>query len=154
TAAEERHALQSDLEVATAISIGLVCLVVFLYFGRLSAVPFMVVPALCGVTFALAFAQIFVGHLNTATGFMGAIIIGNGINYAIVQMARYEEERRLGRPVGEAIRVALHTTWRPTGVASVGAAIAYGSLAVTDFRGFNQFGSIGGVGMLLSWLAT
>ena len=154
TAAEEKNALENDLKMATAISVALVCLVVLLYFRRLTAVPFMVVPALCGVAFALAFAQLAFGFVNTATGFMGAIIVGNGINYAIVQMARYEEERRRGRAVLEAIDVALKSTWRGTGTAALAAALAYGSLAITDFRGFNQFGWIGGVGMLLSWLAT
>jgi hypothetical protein len=33
------------------------------------------------------------------------------------------------------------------------ASIAYGSLTVTQFRGFNQFGWIGFVGMLLVWLS-
>jgi hypothetical protein len=37
---------------------------------------------------------------------------------------------------------------------AIAASIAYGSLAVTDFRGFKHFGIIGGVGMLLCWLAT
>ena len=154
TAAEERGALANDLTVATTLSVVAVCIVVFLFFGRLSSVPFMVVPALIGVLLALGFAQLAFGFLNTATGFMGAIIVGNGINYAIVQMARYEEERRRGRSVGDAVGVALETTWRATGLAAVGAAIAYGSLAITDFRGFNQFGYIGGAGMLLSWFAT
>jgi uncharacterized protein len=106
------------------------------------------------VALALAFAQLCFGALNTATGFLGAIILGNGINYAIVQMARYEEERRRGVAVAEAMRVALVATWRGTGLAALAAAVAYGSLAFTDFRGFKQFGYIGGVGMMLAWLAT
>src|SRR5262249_39068398 len=38
--------------------------------------------------------------------------------------------------------------------AAMAAAIAYGSLALTNFRGFQQFGQVGGVGMLLCWLFT
>jgi predicted exporter len=154
TAAEERAALAHDLTLASAISIGLVCVVVLLFFARLRALPLMVLPALIGVAVALAFAQLCFGALNSATGFMGAIIVGNGINYAIVQMARYEEERRRGRPLVEALRVAVASTWRATGLAALGAAAAYGSLGVTEFRGFNQFGAIGGLGMVLAWLAT
>jgi predicted RND superfamily exporter protein len=154
TADEERAALGGDLTLATALSTVLVCAVVLLYFGRPGAVVLMVLPALIGVVLALAFAQLCFGALNTVTGFLGAIILGNGINYAIVQMARYEEERRRGAAVAEALRVAIDTTWRGTGVAALAAAVAYGSLALTDFRGFNQFGAIGGVGMVLAWLAT
>jgi uncharacterized protein len=32
--------------------------------------------------------------------------------------------------------------------------IAYGSLSATDFRGFRHFGMIGGMGMVLCWVAT
>jgi hypothetical protein len=32
--------------------------------------------------------------------------------------------------------------------------VAYGSLAVTNFHGFKHFGVIGGVGMILCWIAT
>jgi hypothetical protein len=35
--------------------------------------------------------------------------------------------------------------------ASLAAAVSYGSLVVTEFRGFRQFGVIGGLGMVLSW---
>jgi predicted RND superfamily exporter protein len=38
--------------------------------------------------------------------------------------------------------------------AAICACTAYGSLAVTDFRGFRHFGIIGGAGMLLTWVAS
>ena len=154
TADEERAALAGDLTLASAVSVALVCIVVLLYFRRLGALVLMVVPALVAVALSLAIAQLCFGALNTATGFLGAIILGNGINYAIVQMARYEEERRRGAPVRAALRAAVAGTWRGTGLAALAAAVAYGSLVLTDFRGFNQFGCIGGLGMVLAWLAT
>jgi predicted RND superfamily exporter protein len=154
TADAERAALTGDLTLATTVSVALVCLVVLLYFRRPGALVLMVLPALIAVALALALAQLCFGALNTATGFLGAIIVGNGINYAIVQMARYEEERRRGLGVAPALRIALLSTWRGTGLAALAAALAYGSLALTDFRGFNQFGYIGAAGMVLAWLAT
>jgi uncharacterized membrane protein YdfJ with MMPL/SSD domain len=154
TTREERSALENDLVWATGLCLTLISLSIFLFYGRLRAVPFSAFPALCGVVLALGFAQVAFGYLNTSTAFMGSIIVGNGINYAIIQMARYEEERRRGRAVQEAIAVAVRSTWRATWIASVGAAVAYGSLIITSFRGFSQFGYIGGVGMILSWLLT
>jgi hypothetical protein len=154
TSGEERKSLENDLILATSICVVLVCLSVFLFYGRIQALPFFATPAFIGVTLAMAFAQLTFGYLNSSTTFMGSIILGNGINYAIIQMARYEEERRAGRSVEEALPLALGGTWKPTAMASLSAAISYGALVVTSFRGFNQFGYIGGVGMLLSWLAT
>src|SRR5262249_57226558 len=73
---------------------------------------------------------------------------------AIIQLARYEEERRAGRSAAEAGVRAVSQPIRATAVAAGAASISYASLMLTRFRGFSQFGFIGGVGMVLSWLAT
>jgi uncharacterized protein len=154
TSREERGALENDLVWATGLCLVLISLSIFVFYGRLSAVPFSSLPAVCAMILALGIAQLAFGYLNASTAFMGSIIVGNGINYAIIQMARYEEERRAGRAVPLAIAIALRSTWRATWIASVGAAVAYGSLIITRFRGFSQFGYIGGAGMILAWLVT
>jgi len=151
---EERAALESDLEWATAVCVTLVCVVVILFYGRFRALVFVGAPALVGVTVAFAAAELAFGYLNASTAFLGSIVIGNGINFPIVQLARYDEERRAGGDVRAAVIAMLRGTLRPTGIAAAGAALAYGSLVVTRFRGFQQFGVIGGVGMLAAWLAT
>src|SRR5579871_664641 len=154
SALEERAALENDLVWATSICVLLVCVVVVLFYGRFRAVPFVAIPALVGVAVAFGCAERLFGYLNTSTAFMGSIVVGNGINFAIIQMARYEEERRGGKPAREAMQIALSSTVRATAVAAIGAAVSYGSLLVTRFRGFSQFGVIGGIGMVVAWLAT
>jgi hypothetical protein len=94
-----------------------------------------------------------VGHLNSSTGFLFSIVVGNGINFGIIYMARYLEARR-DDDVAASIAIAHRETWLATLTAAGAATCAYGSLAVTDFRGFKHFGLIGGSGMLLCWLAT
>src|SRR5204863_2749485 len=54
----------------------------------------------------------------------------------------------------DALAAAIRGTLRPTAVASLGASIAYGSLAATSFRGFADFAAIGAVGMALCWIAS
>ena len=103
---------------------------------------------------AFAVAQLAFGYLNSSTAFLGSIIIGNGINYAIVLMSRYEEHRSRGSDPDEALRCALGGTWRGTLVASIAASAAYASLTVTSFRGFSQFGVMGATGAIFCWLAT
>ena len=61
-------------------------------------------------------------------------------------MARYLEERRHGTPTEAAILEAMRRTWRPTLTAAATASAAYGALVVTEFRGFREFGWIGGWG--------
>ncbi len=151
---DERQALESDLVWATGVCVTLVCLVVVLFFGRVRALLFVGLPALIGVSLAFACAELAFGYLNASTAFLGSIVIGNGINFPIIQLARYEEERRAGHEPELACRRALSFTLRPTAIAALGAALAYGSLTVTRFRGFRQFGVIGGVGMVAAWLAS
>jgi hypothetical protein len=151
---EERHALESDLVLATAVCVTLVCLVVIVFYGRFRAIPFVGIPALMGVAFAFGMAELLFGYLNASTAFMGSIVVGNGINFPIIQLARYEEERRGNKSPREAASIALSATIRPTAVAALGAAVAYASLIVTRFRGFSQFGTIGGLGMVAAWAST
>ena len=56
--------------------------------------------------------------------------------------------------MADAIRVAHRDTWIPTLASAATGALAYGSLIITDFRGFKHFGIIGGYGMLLCWVTT
>jgi uncharacterized protein len=151
---EEREALEHDLKWATSICVVLVCAIVVFFFGRLRALPLIAAPALLGTLVAFAVAYFAFGYLNSSTAFLGSIIVGNGINYAIIQLARYSEERAGGARVDEAIVRSVVTTFRPTGVAALAASLSYGSLVITGFRGFSQFGVIGGAGMVLAWLAT
>jgi predicted RND superfamily exporter protein len=151
---QERKALENDLVWATGICILLVALAVALFYGRLRAIPLMAAPALCGTALAFGLADLLYGYLNASTAFLGSIIIGNGINFAIIQLARYEEERRAGVVLTVALQRSVAATARATIVASLAASFAYGSLMITRFRGFSQFGLIGGFGMLAAWVAT
>ncbi len=151
---KEREALESDLVWATGVCVTLVCFIVIIFYGRFRAVPFVGIPAVLGVAVAFGAADMMFGYLNASTAFMGSIVVGNGINFPIIFLARYEEERRAGKSARAATQVALTATWRPTAVAALGAAISYASLTVTRFRGFSQFGAIGGIGMLAAWSAT
>jgi predicted RND superfamily exporter protein len=151
---EERAALENDLVWATSTCVVLVCAVVVIFFRRLRALPLIAAPALVGTLVAFAVAYFAFGYLNSSTAFLGSIIVGNGINYAIIQLARYGEERAAGAPADEALVRSVVTTLRPTGVAALAASLSYGSLTITGFRGFSQFGVIGGAGIVLAWVAT
>ena len=95
-----------------------------------------------------------VDQLNSSTGFLGSIVVGNGINYGVIWLARYVAARRRALPLEAALAEATWGALPGTLVAAVAAATAYASLTITGFRGFRQFGTIGAVGMLACWGAT
>jgi predicted RND superfamily exporter protein len=154
TAIASRQAVERDIFWVTITCLTLVAISIGLYFRRLRAIPLTGIPAALGTAMAFAVAEFAFGYLNSSTAFLGSIIIGNGINYAIVLMSRYEEHRARGSDSNEALRLALAGTWRGTLVASISASVAYASLMVTSFRGFYQFGLMGAVGAISCWFAT
>ena len=149
----EHRAISKGIVLSTIIT-GVLCALLLALYFRSSTMLAMLVGTI-GVATAAAFGvSVFtVGHLNAATAFLGAIIAGNGINYGILLIARYIEERRR-RPLDDALAAAIRGTLRPTAVASLGASIAYGSLAATSFKGFADFAVIGAIGMALCWIAS
>lgn len=154
TAIASREAVERDILWVTITCLTVVAFSIGIYFRRLRSVVLTGVPAALGAMIAFAVAELAFGYLNSSTAFLGSIILGNGINYAIVMMSRYEEHRARGSNAAEALLQALGGTWRGTLVASVAASAAYASLMVTSFRGFYQFGLMGAVGALACWLAT
>jgi len=152
SAREEHDAIAREMVISTVLTIVLVFVVIYIFFRRKRAIPLLGAALLSPVLITFGFAELAVDFLNTSTVFLGSIVIGNGVNPNIIWLARYFEERRGGVEVRAAVANAHRASWSATLVASSAASIAYGSLIVTDFRGFRDFGIIGGVGMILCWL--
>ncbi|MFO0736235.1 MAG: MMPL family transporter [Labilithrix sp.] len=149
----EKESIVSEAATATAIATFLVLFGVFAFFRSFSAVFVMLLPAALGVACAYTFATATFGYVNTSGAFLGAIILGNGINYPIVLLGRYREFVARGMSPDVAKKAAVWNAFRAELVGACVAGIAYGSLTITRFRGFSQFGMIGFVGMLLVWLS-
>jgi predicted RND superfamily exporter protein len=153
---EENRELVKDLVKSFVICTVLVTFVTWAFFGTLSGVAALSFALFVGVTLTFGASFFLVGYLNANTAFLGSIVIGNGINFPIILLARYAEVRRQKENGGAlaSMTLAMAETWKPTLAAAAAAGVSYGSLALTDFRGFSQFGEIGAVGMTFCWLAT
>lgn len=154
TRVEEMDGLITDLSVSGVLVVGLVLLVLRWFFGSWWSVVVLGLPLGCGTLLAfgaVALPPLSIRHLNSNTGILGSVIVGNGINSGIILLARWLEERQAGAGVHSAMSTALSSTWRATLAAALAASAAYGSLVLTDFRGFNQFGWIGGLGLVTCW---
>jgi hypothetical protein len=157
TRVEELTGLFTDLSASGVLVLLLVVGVIVWFFRSWRALPLLGLPLLAGTLAAfgiVALPPLGIRHLNSNTAFLGSIVVGNGINSGIILLARFTEERRRGVGLDEAISTAVSGTWKPTLAAALAASAAYGSLVFTAFRGFNQFGWIGGFGMLSCWVTT
>jgi hypothetical protein len=152
---EETQALVADLTLSSVVVVVLVVAVIVLYYDWWRSIVILLPPLLLATVFSFALASLWPLHvteLNSNTAFLGSIIVGNGINFGIVLLARYAEERRRGQRVEEALVLGVWGARTGTLSAALAAGVSYASLALTDFRGFRQFGFIGGIGMVFSWL--
>lgn len=152
-AVAEKESTVNEAVWATIIAVGLILAGIVIFYRSAWALFIVTIPAFMGVGAAYAFATAVFGYVNTPGAFLSAIIVGNGINYPIVLFSRYREFRARGMPKDEARREAVLNAFRAELVGASVASIAYGSLTITEFRGFSQFGTIGLVGMLLVWAA-
>ncbi|MEP7121272.1 MAG: MMPL family transporter [Byssovorax sp.] len=154
TGISEYTAINADLTEVGVFGVLMITAVMFLYYLRVRTLFAMLITIGIGVSWTFGFTQLAIGHLNLATSFLFTIIAGNGINFGIIYMSRFLEARRRGATLQDGIRIAHRETWLPTLTAGAAAAASYGSLCVTEFRGFRDFGVIGSVGMVLCWIAT
>ncbi len=150
---EEHEALIEDLELSTVIVTILVTIGMWLFFRSWRATFALVFSLFMGTFWTFGASYFAVGYLNANSAFLGSIVIGNGINFGIIYLARYLEERRKGRLNTRATIIAITYTATSTWTAALAAGLAYGSLILTSFRGFRQFGIIGLIGMVLCWLS-
>jgi predicted RND superfamily exporter protein len=154
TAIATREAVERDILWVTVSCLLIVALSIGLYFRRLRALPLVATSGIIGTVMAFAIAKLTFGYVNSSTAFLGSIILGNGINYAIILMSRYEEYRAEGQATSVAMEHAIAGVTRGTGVAAVCASAAYATLMLTKFRGFYQFGLMAAFGVLFCWALT
>ncbi|MEI7892883.1 MAG: MMPL family transporter [Myxococcales bacterium] len=152
-ATEEKQSIMSEAIGATALALVLVLGGIVIYYRSGWSLIVVGIPAIMGIGGAYAFATATFGYVNTPGAFLGAIILGNGVNYPIVLLSRYREFRARGMEPTVARREAVLNAFRAELVGASVASIAYGSLTITRFRGFSQFGTIGFLGMFLVWLS-
>jgi predicted RND superfamily exporter protein len=85
----------------------------------------MVLSVGVGIAWTCRLTELLIGHLYMATGFLFAILVGNGSNFGVIYMARFLEARRRGATLLDGIRIAHLETWRPTLTAACSAAASY-----------------------------
>lgn len=151
---DEHEALIEDLLLSTVLVCVLVALAMLVYFRSLLGTLSLILALFLGTVCTFGAGYFLVGYLNANSAFMASIVIGNGINFGIILLARFMEERRKRKEAPRSIFIAVQKTASATAVAALAAGLAYGSLILTSFRGFRQFGILGFTGMALCWIAT
>ena len=111
------------------------------------------IPLLMSLSWAFGLASVVFGELNLMTSTLGLVLFGLGIDYGIHFYARYAEERGAGRVVVDAAETTFRSTGQAIAVSAFTTAAALFVLTIADFRGFSEFGFIGGTGILFALIS-
>lgn len=151
---EEYDTLKGDILSTALLCVTLVAGIIIVFFLRVRIVFLLGITLIVALSWTFALTYFFIGYLNSQTAFLGSIILGTGINYGIILMGRYIEERKKKRAHLEAMKHAVEQTISPTFLAAATTAVAFIILLVAQIRGLSQFGLIGAIGVMLCWVAT
>jgi uncharacterized protein len=148
---EQQALIAADLTRATLMAVMLLMVFLLLYLRSITAMVLVIVPLVVGTVWAFAWAALVFGELNVLTGFLGAILLGLGVDYGIHLVTRYFEYRSEGAEVGAALAMTLAQAGRASLFAGLTTMVALGSLAVSSFRAFYEFGviALGGLALVL-----
>lgn len=149
----EYKSFVEDVGSAGGISMLATLAVLYAFFPSLRLIPVVVLPLFVGLAWAFAFVPQVVGPLNIITAFILLILFGMGIDYAIHLVRHFQLERQ-ARSVGDALYATFYTTGKPVVVSSLTTAFPLFILAFSDFRGFSDYGLIGGWSIVLMLFAT
>ncbi|HTO96081.1 MAG TPA: MMPL family transporter [Myxococcales bacterium] len=150
----EYEAIINDVAGTALLCTSLVLISILLFFRDVRSVITLGLAIVMGVTITFGITRLVIGYLNTQTAFLGAIVVGNGINYGLIYLARLKQLRWQGVGLRDACLESADTTSRATLLASAGTSVSFGVLIIAANRGFRHFGFIGGIGMMLCWLCT
>jgi len=150
----EYEAIINDVAGTAILVVVLVLSSILAFFRDLRSTASLGIAILIAVAVTFGLTWLVIGYLNTQTAFLGAIVVGNGINYGLIYLARVRQLRSRGDPLRESCVDGAHTTARATLLASAATSVSFGVLIVAANRGFRHFGFIGGIGMLLCWVFT
>jgi len=128
--------------------------IIVLYFLRIRLVVFFGLTLMLGILITFTITRYAIGYLNAQTAFLASIIIGTGINYGIILLGRYLEERKKNQSSTESMEIALINTVKPTFLAAATTAVSFIILMIAGVRGLSQFGFIGSVGVMCCWAVT
>lgn len=151
---EEYDTMLKDISSTAILCILLIALVIFLFFLKIRTVFLLSSTLVIAIVWTFALTKVAIGYLNAQTAFLSSIIAGTGINYGIIIIGRYLEERMKQRESLESMVISIKNTLGPTFLAFLTTAVAFLVLLTAKIKGLSQFGFIGAVGVSLCWVTS
>lgn len=144
---EQKRQIQSDLSLTSCLAGLLVALYLLWHFRSFKAVLLLGLPLLSGIGLCLGAVGVLYGELNILTAFVGAILIGLGIDHGIHLLGAYAQRLALGGTAEQAVAQAFSGTGRAVLAAALTTIAGFVALTASEFRAFREFGVVSTLGM-------
>lgn len=148
-----RQRVLADLSSTTALSTGLVLLVVLAQFAGLRSLIALFVPILASLCWTGGALGLVHPSLNLISAFTLAILTGMGIDFGLHLLTHYTREREAGRTPAESVIHTFETVGPSLVVAAGTTALGFAALWVASFRGFSEMGPIAAFGIMAALAA-
>lgn len=153
TPVEQIDTTKKEVALVSLIVSALLFLILILYFKRWSAFLLIGLPLSLSIIWTGGLVYLILGHLNIITGFGAAILAGLGSDYGIFLLTRFYHEKEEGADFETACRLAFANTGRATYASMITTVGAFVALLFSDFGLFFEFGVVGAMGLLSSYVA-
>jgi predicted RND superfamily exporter protein len=139
--------------VATLLgSIVLVGAIFFVGFRRWLPLVGMAICLLLSCLIALTFGQLFFGRLSMVSVGFCAILVGLGVDFAILTVGRYDQARTDGEPHQQAIATSVAKLGRAVFFGALTTAVGFLALVLSGAMSFSQLGVLIAIGIFVAGL--
>jgi hopanoid biosynthesis associated RND transporter like protein HpnN len=145
----EESTTQRDMTLGSILAVGSNIALIVIPFRGLIEPLFAIIALLTGVAWSFGFTTLAVGHLNLLSAVFTSVLAGIGINFPIHLMARYDEARRKGLAMPEAVELAVVNTGTGVFASACIMALAFLMPMFTDFKGIAELGLVSAAGLFL-----
>lgn len=150
--AEISLSMHHDIVVTLLGSVLLVGTVFFVGFRRWLPLLGMGFALLLSCLVALALGLLIFGRLNMVTVGFCAILVGLGVDFAILIFGRYQQARADGEPHRDAIATSIAKLGRAVFFGALTTAVGFLALILSGSIGFSQLGVLIAIGILFAGL--
>lgn len=153
-AVEEQRLVTRGLfrsSVISGVAILLLCLGMF---RSIRQTVLSLTPLLGGVALTLGAVYLIYGHLNLVTSSFVAVLLGLGIDFGVHMVHRFNEQRRAGSGVSEAIREAVIHTGPAILVGALVTVLAFVTTLGSQFTAYAELGVITVIGLIFVVVTT
>ena len=146
---DDNRVIRRDMARTTLIAYLLIMALFAYSFRDLSSILIVGSCLGLGILWSLGAAYLIFGYLTPITAIFGAILLGMGIDYAILILSRYTEERHRGYTIKQALDITLTKAGKGILTGAAATSLAFFTITAGSFRGSQEMGIVAGTGILI-----